>query len=223
MKIGILQTGHVPDKMQSKYGDYDRLFGQLLDGNGFTYETYDVVDGIFPKSETSCDAWLITGSRHGVYEAHDWIAPLEELIRAIVNAKIPLVGICFGHQIIAQALGGTVEKFKGGWIIGQQRYDNGWVLNAYHQDQVITPPPSATRIIGSPRCKNAIIYYGNRILTLQPHPEFLQDFVQDLISERAVGVIPDEVLKKGSASLTPNVDSDLASKALAQVLNARRA
>ena len=220
MKIGILQTGHVPDEMQPEYGDYDRLFAQLLGGNGFDFTTFNVVDGQFPNDKNACDGWLITGSRHGVYEDHDWIAPLMELIRDIFAAKIPLVGICFGHQIIAQALGGRVEKYQDGWTIGQQTYDEGWVLNAYHQDQVIVPPKSATKISGNARCKNAFIYYGDHVFTMQPHPEFSQEFVRDLIETRAVGIVPDAVLQHSRASLSPDTNANTAADALAQVLRA---
>ena len=102
-------------------GDYDALFRDLLAGHGFDFVTFAVLDGEFPASVEDADAWLITGSRHGVYEDHDWIPPLEALIRKIDARRLPLVGVCFGHQIIAQALGGKVEKFKGGWSVGAHR------------------------------------------------------------------------------------------------------
>ena len=114
MKIGILQTGHSPDNMKDALGDYGDMFVKLLGGHGFDFQIWSVVDGDFPASAVDADGWLITGSKHGAYEDHDWIPPLEQLIRAIREAGRPLVGICFGHQIIAQALGGKVEKFAGG-------------------------------------------------------------------------------------------------------------
>ena len=110
MKIGILQTGHSPDNMKDALGDYGDMFVKLLGGHGFDFQIWSVVDGDFPASAVDADGWLITGSKHGAYEDHDWIPPLEQLIRAIREAGRPLVGICFGHQIIAQALGGKVEN-----------------------------------------------------------------------------------------------------------------
>ena len=119
MKIGILQTGHSPEDLFGPFGDYDGMFRDMLDGNGFEFQTWAVVDGVLPDGADEADAWLITGSKHGAYEDHAWIPPLEELIREINARKQPLAGICFGHQIIAQALGGKVEKYPGGWAIGR--------------------------------------------------------------------------------------------------------
>jgi len=123
MKIGILQTGHSPAELLGDLGNYGQLFVKLLDGQGFTFEIFDVLNMQFPDGPTDCDGWLITGSRHGAYEDLPFIPPLEDLIRAVYATDRPLVGICFGHQIIAQALGGTVEKFAGGWAVGRQTYD----------------------------------------------------------------------------------------------------
>jgi len=102
MKIGILQTGHAPDEVQDQLGDYDAMFGRLLADEGFVFETFNVVDMAFPQSVTACDGWLVTGSKHGAYEDHAFIPPLEVFIRAARDNDVPMVGICFGHQIIAQ-------------------------------------------------------------------------------------------------------------------------
>ncbi|QOL80881.1 type 1 glutamine amidotransferase [Pseudooceanicola spongiae] len=197
MKIGILQTGHAPDEIRDAIGDYPKLFTQLLDGNGFTFETFPVVDGVFPDSATTCDGWLITGSRHGAYEDHAWIPPLEDLIREIRDTGRPLVGVCFGHQIIAQALGGKVEKFSGGWSVGATRYtgDAGDVtLNAWHQDQVTQVPEGARVVASSPFCENAALLYGDKIYTVQAHPEFTAPVVASLLATRAPGVVPPDLI-----------------------------
>ncbi len=114
MRIGILQTGLAPENLSPAMGDYPDMFARLLDGQGFTFQTWRVVEGEFPADVHAADGWLITGSRHGVYEDHPWIAPLEQFIRDAYAAHVPLVGICFGHQIVAQAMGGRVERFAGG-------------------------------------------------------------------------------------------------------------
>lgn len=204
MKIGILQTGRAPDALIDTAGDYDQMFCTLLDGHGFEFETYAVLDGVFPTDPEAADGWLITGSKFGVYEDHPWIPPLEELVRAIHAKSLPLVGICFGHQIIAQALGGTVEKYAGGWAVGRVEYEQDGQtlsLNAWHQDQVTKRPEGARVLAGSEFCTNGVLAYGDTIWTLQPHPEFSTAFVAGLIEKRGRGVVPDAILDAASDAL----------------------
>lgn len=214
MKIGILQTGHSPENMIEEMGDYDQIFKTMLAGHDFEFVTYPVVDNQFPDGAEAAEGWLITGSKHGAYEDHPWIPPLEDLVRDIVAKKLPLVGICFGHQIIAQALGGKVEKFSGGWSVGPTRYQNGEdtvTLNAWHQDQVTELPESARVLGGNAFCKNAILAYGDTVWTVQPHPEFSADFVDGLIRTRGRGLVPDAILDAAAAQLaTPNNNRDMA-------------
>lgn len=204
MKIGILQTGHAPDELRGAFGDYDQMFRTMLGAGDFTFQTFNAVDNELPASAGDADGWLITGSRHGSYEDLPWIAPLESLIRDIHARGQPLIGICFGHQIVAQALGGKVEKFDGGWSIGRTEYQvNGepLVLNAWHQDQVTELPPGA-RVLGSNDfCANAVLAYGDTIWTIQPHPEFSAGFVDGLIRTRGRGVVPDHLLEQAAAGL----------------------
>ncbi|PIE14595.1 MAG: glutamine amidotransferase [Rhodobacterales bacterium] len=211
MKIGILQTGHAPDEIRTSQGDYKDMFQRFLAGHGFDFETFDVVDGVFPTGPDEADGWLITGSKHGVYEDHPWIPPLEELIRVIKSSGKPLIGVCFGHQIIAQALGGKVEKFQGGWAVGRQDYEiNGapMALNAWHQDQVITLPPGA-RVIGSNEfCANAALIIDDHVLTIQPHPEFTADVIEGLIIHRGRGNVPDALLTQATQMLNTPTQSD---------------
>lgn len=209
MLIGILQTGYAPDGLREA-GDYPDMFIRLLDGNGFTFRTYRVVDMEFPASASDCDGWLITGSRHGAYEDLPFIAPLEQLIRDAFAAKVPVAGICFGHQIMAQALGGKVEKYKGGWSVGPTEYDfdgQRLTMNAWHQDQVTAPPPGAKVIASSPFCQYAGLAYDDRGLSVQAHPEFGDAFVAGLIDTRGRGVVPEPVLDAARAKLGAPLDS----------------
>ena len=89
MKIGILQTGHVADNLQEANGNYPEIFARFLGAEGFETVNYAVVDNEFPASADVADGWLITGSRHGVYEDHDWIKPLEDLIRVVLEQQSP--------------------------------------------------------------------------------------------------------------------------------------
>ena len=180
MKIGILQTGLAPAELAAQSGEYPEMFADLLKGHGFDFASWAVVNGDFPSGPEAADGWLITGSRHGAYEDHDWIPPLEDLIRAIAASSRPMVGICFGHQIIAQALGGKVIKYPGGWSVGRTEYDldgETFALNAWHQDQVTEVPQGAEVIGKSDFCAHAALVYDDRILTIQPHPEFGPDIV----------------------------------------------
>ena len=204
MHIGILQTGLAPDTLAPEMGDYPDMFARLLGGHGFTFRTYRVVEGQFPARVTECDGWLITGSRHGVYEDHDWIPPLEQFIRDAYGAHVPMVGICFGHQIIAQAMGGKVERYEGGWSVGPTAYDfNGdtFTMNAWHRDQVIEAPKGARVIATNDHCANAALLYDDRALTVQAHPEFRPEFVDGLMQTRGKGLVPDEVMAKAAAKL----------------------
>ena len=216
MLIGILQTGLAPDALQDANGDYPDMFARLLDGHGFTFRTWKVVEGEFPASVHDADGWLITGSRHGVYEDHAWIPPLEDFIRQSFAAHVPVVGICFGHQIVAQAMGGKVERFADGWAVGATDYDfqgEKLTLNAWHRDQVTEVPPGAKVIATNEFCANAALLYDTRALTVQAHPEFRSEFVDGLMKTRGKGLVPEAVMAAASERLAePIQDRTMAAR-----------
>ena len=191
MRIGILETGELDGPVREKHGAYPAMFEALLAGRGFAFRTWSVVNGVMPDGVGDADGWLVTGSKHGAYEDHAWIPPLEGFIRAIRDAGRPLVGICFGHQIIAQALGGRVEKADAGWGLGGQVYDgpDGPLrLRGFHQDQVVAAPEGATVTAGSAFCPAAALAYGDWARSWQGHPEFGQDLFRDL-AESKIGAV----------------------------------
>ena len=204
MRIGILQCGQSPAQLKRDLGDYPDMFVRLLAGRGFDFTTWHVEGMEFPQDIHDADGWLLTGSRHGAYEDHAFIPPLEDFIRRVHDAGVPMVGICFGHQIIAQALGGTVVKHPGGWAVGAQDYDFGGqpvTLNAWHQDQVVALPAGAQVAGRNAFCENAALIYGDRAFTVQAHPEFGDDFIQGLMDTRAKGVVPDDLLAGAAARM----------------------
>ena len=227
MKIGILQTGHAPDEVLGTLGDYDAMFRTLLGRHGFDFETFDVVDMVFPEGPELCEGWLVTGSKHGAYEDHPWIPPLEALIRDIHATGRPMIGVCFGHQIIAQAMGGKVVKFEGGWSVGRQTYTYKGApvaLNAWHQDQVIEVPEGAQVIASNDFCAHAGLLYGDRIWTIQPHPEFGAEMIAALATHRGPGVVPHAQLERARATLgTPTQRHDIAADMAAFLKGASRA
>jgi len=211
MRIGILQTGDAPAMLADEHGEYPDMFERLLAGRGFDFARWRVNHMEFPDSVGDCDGWLITGSRHGVYEDHPFIAPLERFIRDAFARGVPVAGICFGHQIMAQALGGRVEKFAGGWSVGPAEYDfdgERLRLNAWHQDQVVQAPPGATTIASSPFCRFAGLAYGRTGLSVQAHPEYGDAFIAGLIEHRGRGVVPEAQLDAARDALGGPTDSD---------------
>ena len=229
MHIGILAPGITPDELIKEHGTYAFMLQKLLlsSGHDFTFEVYDVLKGEFPTSPDLCDGWLITGSKYSVYDGLPWIAPLKAFILEIDAAQKPLVGICFGHQIIAEAFDGKVERYHGGWGVGIHQYvlqghynfipeaASSIVLNAMHQDQVKIKPEKAEVLATSEFCPYAGLIYHNRILTLQAHPEFGIGFEQELIKLRKGSVIPNDVADTaldGLSSSTAKTDSQLVAK-----------
>jgi GMP synthase-like glutamine amidotransferase len=225
MKLTIIQTGDVPASLRPQFGAYPPMFKRMFDeaGQPFEYETVAVYDGAAFPDAAKLDGILITGSAAGVYDDHAWLDPLRAFIRSAYAASTPMLGICFGHQIMADALGGDVRKSEKGWGLGRHTYEvksrPGFLatdlpalsIACSHQDQVIVPPKEADVFLGSEFTPNAGLVYANgRALSLQPHPEFLDDYTLALAELRR-GKAPDVVVDTALASVaTPSHSSDVA-------------
>jgi GMP synthase-like glutamine amidotransferase len=192
MKLAILETGRPPGDLADWFGDYPAMFERLL-GDGFDVEAFDVQAGRFPEP-ASHDAILITGSPAGVYDGLPWIKPLSDFIRAARDRK--MVGVCFGHQIMAEALGGLVIKSEKGWGAGLHHYSIvhsvSWLdgeqkiaIPASHQDQVVMQPPSTEIVAASDFTPYAALAWTDRpAISFQFHPEFDPEFAKALIEKR---------------------------------------
>ncbi|QIO31579.1 type 1 glutamine amidotransferase [Bradyrhizobium sp. 1(2017)] len=233
-RITIIETGLVPQKHRERHGSFPDMFERMVraEDPAATVDVISIPNGDELPDPRKLDAVLITGAAAGVYDGLDWIAPLEDFVRRAYANKTPMVGICFGHQLIAQALGGTVRKSDKGWGIGRHVYrvlpENGVVdgetvaIACSHQDQVIEPPNDALTILSSDFTPHAGLLYANgTTLTVQPHPEFDVEFAQVCCDLRD-GKAPDDVVATARQSLAEPMDSAKLGGAITRFL-ARRA
>lgn len=213
LRVGILETGRPPEELGGEYGDYPDMVRNWLAPLEAEFTSYAVLEGELPEDPASCDLWVITGSKFAVYEDHPWIVPLEAFIRAVRDAQRKMIGICFGHQIIAQALGGTVRKSGKGWALGVQEYmTDDWpeelgerpdriAIQSYHQDQIESLPKDARRIGTSEFCENAALWYPGFALTVQGHPEFSESYVSVLLDLRRGTILSNADVAQGKRNL----------------------
>ena len=208
MRIGILRTDSVRPEFQGEFGDYPAMFRAMLmasaDDVPIEFRDYDVQSGEYPTALDECDAYLITGSRHSVYEDQPWIHRLAAFVRELDDARHKLVGICFGHQLIAHTLGGETRAADNGWAVGVQDtcvlapaewmlpYREKFGLLSSHKDQVVRLPDGAELFASTDFCPNSGFTIGDHILTFQGHPEFskgysraLMDMRRDMLGEPA--------------------------------------
>jgi GMP synthase-like glutamine amidotransferase len=198
VNIGLLECDHVAGRFPHIPGGYREAFGALLEPHmpklRFTY--FDACHGEVPAILAACDAYVCTGSQFSVYEPLDWIAPLQDFVLRLHQAKKPFVGICFGHQVLAQALGGEVRKADWGWGVGVHPMSftrqEPWMqppletcrLQYMHQDQVAVPPPGSVVLARSEHCQIAMFRAGESMLGIEGHPEFSAAYSEALIRLR---------------------------------------
>lgn len=197
LRLGLLQCDSLGAPHAGIAGDYDVLVGGLVSGRGVDVDlvAFRADESRLPGSVADCDAWLVSGSRRSVYEDLDWITDLRRFTERVLVAEVPLVGLCFGHQLIGQVVGSHVGPAAGGWNLGAVRYDlhvpvpggddgdSTVTLIASHQDQVFDLPDDATLVASAGRCPIAGFSIGSA-LTLQSHPEFVPALAASLYDDR---------------------------------------
>ena len=214
LKIGILLSDHVLDDLQEKHGNQDNFYRRIFQetNQDVTIEIYDVTQFTYPKSLNECDGYIITGSKLSVYDNVRWIKELEEFVTDLFLNKRPLLGVCFGHQLIAKALGGEVKKADIGWVLGVQSYEfktnYPWLeymnedvqLIHSHQDQVMRLPERATLVASNKHVPNSMYYIEDHVMCMQGHPEFTNAYAYDVLCKRR-DVLGEEQFKQAESSL----------------------
>ena len=222
MRLGILQTDAVLARFQPDHGDYPRMFMRLFDATGkdmaLEYRVIDAQASAYPPPN-HCDCYVITGSRHSVYDDLPWIAELAAFVQSALDAGKPVVGICFGHQLMAHFFGGRVAKASG-WAVGvhasEVLVNEPWLsppvsefrLLSSHQDQVTDLPPGARLIAANEFCPLAGFTSGDQVLTFQGHPEFRKAYSRDLMNMRR-DLIGEDVWRTGMTSLEKETHESL--------------
>ncbi|WP_370234283.1 MULTISPECIES: glutamine amidotransferase-related protein [Henriciella] len=237
MKLTIIETGMPPEALRSDWPGYPAMFRDLITPHlpGLETETASVVNGdSFPDLD-AVQAILITGSAAGVYEHHPWMQPLFNFIQRAAAKSIPQIGVCFGHQAVAKALGGRVEKSEKGWGIGRHVYEvcarpdwmgdyaeDSFSLGVSHQDQVLSLPPGATVVGASDFTPFAALDYGAvPAISFQGHPEFSSGFNCALYNVRRGTAFSGDRVDAACKSLDHPVDNGLVGGWMARFLASR--
>ena len=199
MKIGLLKCDTVSSKMMGLAGDFSDMFKVLFSDftPGIELVVYDVTCSEYPSSLDEVDGFISTGSRYSVYDNEPWVLGLRDFVKTLHEKKKKHIGICFGHQMIAHAIGGVTVKSDRGWGVGMKKVNiikkmpwmdpplDEYDLNVTHMDQVEKLPPGAVHLGVNSHCPYSMFQVGDHFLSMQAHPEFDAPFVKELILYRA--------------------------------------
>lgn len=222
IKVGILLTDHVLKDLQVKHGDQPDFYNYIfhLADPSVSLCTYDIVDNKYPKNINDCSGYLITGSKLSVYDDLGWIKRLKKFILKLHENRKPLIGVCFGHQLISDALGGKTEVAKKGWTVGNQEYNFKahfpWIkeptkpikLLHSHKDQITKLPEEAELIASTEKVPIGMYRVGTHIMCHQGHPEFTSDYVMDVATKRR-NILGEEKYQEAVQSLTREIPNSV--------------
>lgn len=194
----IVQTGHAPDPLRARFGDFDHWFRLGLRVPPARLRRVDVQAGeTLPPPHMFAGA-VITGSAAMVTEQARWSEDTAAWIRTAMDARLPLFGVCYGHQLMAHALGGRVGVLPGGREIGDRTVNlaaashplfadlpNAWPAHHTHVQAVLDAPPGATVLATSARDPHQALAYSEHAISTQFHPEFSVDIMRSYIQRRS--------------------------------------
>jgi GMP synthase-like glutamine amidotransferase len=210
LRLGLLLSDHISSDLRRDFGDYPDMFSQLLPDAEI--RPFDLTVGEFPSDLESMDAWVGAGSRLSVYDDIEWIHRFKELVRRIDAERRKYVGVCFGAQMIGEALGGRVIRAPQGWQVGIKEAEmvDGDSLRILHcnADQIVDLAPGMRVLASADSNPVEMVAVGEHILGFQGHPEFTTDFVTALVERRRGGLIPVGVADAGLASMRVPPDTD---------------
>ncbi len=200
--ILILKTGNLPRSVTEQLGPYERAFLNLLGD-----ERCVVIDARKETlPETDWAGIIATGSPASTYDGDEWIAQSEDFLRRAADQDVPIYGVCFGHQLVAQAFGGKVEKCPRGWELGtvtltltpEGQSDSlfadiptSFLAQMSHGDVVMSLPPGAVALAQNEHWPYQAFRLGDQIWGTQFHPEFTPVILENLIHSLA-SVLPPE-------------------------------
>ena len=224
VRIGLLECDHVDERYRGLSGDYADMFAALFTGrDDLELVNYDVVNGALPADPHECDGWIATGSRRSAYDDEEWIHRTAGFVRAVAATEsVPFVGICFGHQLLAHALGGTVERAAGGWGAGvlevAVKETAPWMqpplgevrLHFMHQDQVTKLPADGEVLCSAEHCDVAVFTVGDTMLGIQAHPEFTVPYAEALLTDRTDRIGGDKAADALRSLTTPTDEAAVA-------------
>lgn len=222
MKVAILECDEVLEKFQPQFGHYRDMVRQMFQPFDvpFEFTVFDCQKGHYPGDIDDYDCYITTGSKASVYDEARWIQQLIGFVKRLDRHKKKLIGICFGHQIIAMACQGMVEKSKKGWGIGvavnRLVSHPDWMseikpelhIIVSHQDQITILPKDAEVIAESDFCPFFMVQWNDHFLSIQGHPEWNRDYSRTLINERR-SIIDPERVEAGLRSLDIEPDNVL--------------